>query len=121
MTDWSDVAKIRAFSKACDYFGFEIEQYSQGDGKLIALKATDKLPAFWKEMPISSGTIDELYAFLHGWEQAYNYLHAIGAVDSKRIKTKQKQYMEKIRQARKALEYAAADWEAQDRALGEKG
>lgn len=103
MTDWSDVAKIRAISKACDYFGFEIQQYSRGDGKLVAIKATDKLPAFWKEANISTGTIDELCAFLHGWEQAHNYLHAIGAADPKRIKTKQEQYMEKIRQARKVL------------------
>lgn len=97
MTDWLDIEKINILTETCDRHGFKFERYTLYNDRLLALKATDNLPAFDKTMPIVTGDVERLLNFLSGWESAHTYLMALGATDPKRNELKSEKYKEKLR------------------------
>lgn len=96
MTDYKDIERILILNQLCESLGFRYDKDSYGHNfSGVALYAKEELVIYNEDMPLASGTVEDLLTFLYGWQKAHQYLMMLNATSDKIIERKKLDYRNK--------------------------
>jgi len=100
MTSAYQYRQARTLDDMATQCGFRVVTgtYSMPDS-LSLMAAVDALPIYAKDMPIVSGDVEHLIAFLQGWQQSRQYTDMLKLTNGDKVTKAETEHVQRIRRA----------------------
>lgn len=96
MNDGSMFTMLKNVEKEAERMGFSLGVARYGGGSNLSLRPIDdNLPCYARDTEFMSGSLENLYGFLAGWERALQYFSVMGIANKKRIEKFESNFREK--------------------------
>lgn len=91
--------KIKDLERMAETLGFHIgsanNAWTNVENELGLMPSGEDLPIYTREAVLVRGTVEELIAWLAGWQKSLEYISVLGACDKKKIQRKEQDYRNK--------------------------